>query len=488
MQPEKRKRLITIGGLILTTLIIMGLSGQADSWMARHPVGESSEAGVHGNALHVTGTLVQDKVLQGSNGHFGLALTLTAPDQGPWSEGAPANVDLIVVLDRSGSMSGQKINHAHRAILRLMENLAPQDRLALVSYAGNVVTHAGLAPMTAANRTALRATVGELRAAGGTNLGGGLKRGIKLAGHNAPSANARRIILISDGLTNQGITDPRTLGAMAAAGSENALAISTVGVGQEFNEHLMTHLADNGGGSYYYLENPAAFAAIFQEEYQHARAAAATSIRVELPLPEGVRLVDAGGYPVQQTGSQAVFHPGSLRRGQSRTFYLTLKLPTDTPRQLALEDIRVHYRRGERAYTAALAGRLTVACVADADDVMASIHKEAWSDQVVREDFGRLKEEVAADIKAGRPAQALNRIQTYRQEKKTINAVVGSARVTENLEREVDALSTYVQDTFAGPAPAVAAKQKKNAKALQYDGYRERRDKKQNLNGNGATN
>ncbi len=486
MQPRKRNMLMTIGGLILATLVIMGLSGRADSRGGGQTGDGPVDAVAAGDQLRVTASLVQEKVLQGTDGHVGLALTLTAPPWAPRHERAPAPVDLVVVMDRSGSMNGAKIRHARRAVLHLMENLANEDRLALVSYANNVVTHTGLLPMTDVNRQALRATVGQMRAGGGTNLGAGLKRGIDLAGGAVKLANARQIILISDGLANQGITDPRTLGTMAAAGSENAMAISTVGVGQEFNEGLMTHLADNGGGSYYYLENPAAFATIFQREYMHARAAAATSIRVELSLPEGVRLVDAGGYPVRQTGLKAAFHPGSLRYGQSRKLYLTLKLPTDTERQFELGEIRVRYHRGEEARTAVPAGRFTVACVDDADDVLASIHKEAWSDQVVREDFGRLKEEVAADIKAGRAAEALNRIQSYRQEKRAVNAVVGSARVADNLARDVDALKTYVQETFAGPAPAVAAKQKANAKALQYDGYRERRDKQQGPSGRRA--
>lgn len=365
-----------------------------------------------------------------------------------------------------------------RAIMRLVEGLSPRDRLALVSYANRVAQHTGLMPMTDANRHAIRNAVERVNANGGTNLGAGLRRGIEIAAQGAGRDNARRVILISDGLANQGITDPAILGTMAAAGQKQGLAVSTVGVGQEFNEQLMTALADNGGGSYYYLENPAAFAAVFQKEYQYARAAAAESVHVSMALPDGVRLIDAGGYPVRQTGNQVVFHPGNLHYGQSRKLYLTLQVPTEAPRDFVLDGFKVHYRQGEQARTAMLAERFTVACVSDPEDVMASIHKEAWSDQVVREDFGRLKEEVAADIKAGQPDQALQRIQTYRQEKAAINAVVGSARVAENLEDEVDTLSTYVQETFAGPAPAVAAKQKKNAKTLQYEGYRERRDKK----------
>jgi Ca-activated chloride channel family protein len=374
-------------------------------------------------------------------------------------------------------MNGPKIDDARRAIGRLAADLTPRDRLALVTYSDRVAQHTGLIPMTATNRRLIQTTVADITANGGTNLGAGLKRGLDVAGGAAAHTNQRRVILISDGLANQGITDPPTLMRMAGAGLEKDLAVSTVGVGQGFNEQLMTALADNGGGSYYYLEDPAAFAAVFQKEYQYARAAAATSLRVDLSLPEGVRLVDAGGYPVRQTGSRASFNAGSLRHGQSRQFFVTLALPTRTPRSFTLDGIRVHYHRGGRQHTVSQTQALTVACVDDAREVVASIEAEAWSEQVVREDFGRLKEEVAADIRAGQPDQARARIQTYRQEKAAINAVVGSARVSQNLDQEVDALRTYVEETFQGPAPAVAAKQKKNAKALQYEGYRERRDK-----------
>ncbi|MDJ0876075.1 MAG: VWA domain-containing protein [Desulfobacterales bacterium] len=477
MQPQKRAALLTICGLILATLVIMKLSGHADAWIGGHAGADPSNAVDGPEGLRITGNLVQDKILRGSSGQVSLALTLTAPLKAPAEETPRSNVDLVVVLDRSGSMNGQKIEDARRAILHLMGNLAPGDRLALVTYANNVATHAGLTPMTTANRDLLRAEVEGIMANGGTNLGAGLKRGMAMAAHAGGYGNVRRIILISDGLANQGITNPHALGTMAAAGLEKSVAVSTVGLGQEFNEHLMTHLADNGGGSYYYLENPAAFAAVFQKEYHLARGAAASSIRVELPLPEGARLVDAGGYPIQQIGSRAVFHPGGLRYGQSRKLYLTLQLPTNSPRKFHVGNIRVGYRQGALERRVDLADRFTVACVDDADDVMASIRKDAWGDQVVQADFGRLKEEVAADIKAGRSDQARLRIQTYRQEKAAINAVVDSARVSQNLEREVEALNTYVEETFAGPAPAVAAKQKKNAKALQYEGYRERRDK-----------
>ncbi|MBL0714253.1 MAG: VWA domain-containing protein [Desulfosarcina sp.] len=477
MQRKHRRTFLIIFALILATFAVMGLTGQAGTWAGLNNGTSANPAG-NGEGLLVSGRLVQDKVLQGSDGRVSLALTLTAPEKAPGLNSPAASVDLIVVLDRSGSMNGRKINDARQAVLRLMETLSTQDRLSLVTYSNAVEQVADLRPMTAANRKRIAGAIGRISANGGTNLGGGLRRGIEIASASSPNGNMQRIILISDGLANQGITDPYALGNMAAIGIEKGFAVSTVGVGQEFNEELMTILADNGGGSYYYLENPSAFAAVFRKEYQLARAAAAESISVSVPLPPGVELVDAGGYRVERIGARAVFNPGSLHHGQSRKFYLTFQVPTNVPRTFRLDDIRVQYRQGDRQLSAALADRFTVACVNDAKDVMGSIRKDDWRDKVVQEDFSRLKEEVAADIREGKADQAMQRIRSYRQEKAAINQVVGSRRVTENLETEVDALRTVVQDTFSGPAPAVAAKQKKNAKTLQYEGYRERRDKK----------
>ena len=69
----------------------------------------------------------------------------------------------------------------------------------------------------------------------------------------------------------------------------------------------------------------------------------------------------------------------------------------------------------------------------------------------------------------------MQRIRKYHGEQETVNAVVGSARVAENLDKDLKELETYVEDTFQGAPATVRQKQKSNAKALQYDGYRGRR-------------
>jgi len=117
----------------------------------------------------------------------------------------------------------------------------------------------------------------------------------------------------------------------------------------------------------------------------------------------------------------------------------------------------------------------TIACVTDQRKVYSSIDKAGWSDKVIHDDFNRLKEEVAADLKSGKKQKAMKRIETYYSEQQAVNAVVGSARVAQNLDKDLKELETYVEETFRGAPEAIRQKQKSNAKALQYDGYRGRR-------------
>jgi Ca-activated chloride channel family protein len=117
-------------------------------------------------------------------------------------------------------------------------------------------------------------------------------------------------MLISDGLANQGITSPRDLGQMAARATEWGVGVSTVGVGYDFNEVLMTTIADYGAGNYYFLENPQAFAEVFKKEFEATRNVVAGNAELRIPLHDGVQLLDAGGYPITMVGQSCRYSPG----------------------------------------------------------------------------------------------------------------------------------------------------------------------------------
>ncbi|CAB1075046.1 hypothetical protein D1AOALGA4SA_2866 [Olavius algarvensis Delta 1 endosymbiont] len=476
MKRKSLKNFLLIAALIAATGAAMAYSSNSNSFFTanRNPLA-GQHHGAGNGILSISGHLIQDKVLRGSDGSIGLNLTLLAERTAATTSAKTRNVDMVIVLDRSGSMKGRKIADARRAVLKLLSDLTAKDRFALVTYSDGAQIPAALQTVTPVNRQHMASAVNAVRVGGGTNLGAGLQAGIELLRSSKRGSNAAKVILLSDGLANQGIVDLQALGGIAAAAVEGEFAVSTVGVGAEFNEHLMTAIANRGTGSYYYLENPAAFAEVFQKEFHDTRASVVNNLKIEIPLNDGIDLVDAAGYPINRRDGLAVFYPGSMHAGQVRKLYLSLRVPTNLNRQFELKQLKVAYHHDSRAYETTLDDSFIIACVDDQQKVYSSIDKTGWSNKVINDDFNRLKEEVAADLKSGKKQKAMERIEIYHDEQRAVNAAVGSSRVAENLDKDLKELEAYVEETFQGPPEAVRQKQKSNAKVLQYDGYRGRR-------------
>ncbi len=469
-----KKSLLAIIGLILATTAALAAMGAMGSATVPHL---SASTLTRDKLVTVSTEVVQDKVLKGGDGRVVVSLNLNAARL-PAADSDPLQAaDLVIVLDRSGSMEGQKLSDARQAVIGLLDQLGPDDRLALVTYSNGVQTQSALVPMNAVNRRRLTSALERVHAGGGTNLGGGLKRGMDVLMHTPGDLRQRKVVLISDGLANQGVTDADALARMASAAVENRFSISTVGVGLEFNEMLMTAIADQGAGHYTFLEDPRVFAQVFESEFQATRHVAAADLNIRIPLEPGVRLVAAGGYPIRHEDGSAIIHPGNLLSGQSKTLFLTFQVPTAVEKKIVMGRVQVRYQRDGQSRTVGAARPLSVVCVPDPAAVMASIKKDSWADQVVQEAFSRLKEAVAADIREGDQTRAQTRIHEYEAKQGAINSAVGSAKVAQNLETDVQALRQRVDETFTGAPAAVAQKKKQVAKSLQYDGYRIRRDK-----------
>lgn len=438
----------------------------------------SSSASASSERLTIQATAVQDKILKGSDGRISIALTLKAADVPQSGNRAAEPADFVIVLDRSGSMAGQKLGDARLAVTQLIDRLSSEDRLALITYSNTVQTVSPLVGLTEAVRGGLKKAVSMVTAEGGTNLGAGLKQGIRTLVETPADSRRRRVILISDGLANIGIVDPVELGTMASNAAEHNFVVSTIGVGYDFNETLMTRLADQGAGRYYFLEDPARFAQVFEKEFHDTRNVAISGVEIMVPLGNGIRLLNAGGYPIRVQDGQALIQPGDLLSGQQRNLYLTFQAPTDREQELTIGTVEARFRHHGEPHKITIPRQLTVACVKSNTEVMASIDPPAWSARVLQEDYGQLKEGVAEAIAKGEKDAAMEQIREYESRNRSINATVGSALVDKNLSTDVQALRQSVEDTFRGAPAVVEEKKKQSAKALQYESYQIRRDKK----------
>ncbi len=475
MKSKRLRPFILILTLVAVSSIAMAYSNRLKSNTGGPTPGPGQAEPDKSGVVSLSGHLVQHKVLKGSNGEATLSLIMRADDVLNHKTGDDRNVDLVIVMDRSGSMSGRKLEDAKKAVLKLLAGLTAKDRFALIAYSDGVQKYTDLIPVTDESRGMLYSTIRSMQAGGSTNLGAGLQVGIDALMHAEKTPNAGKVILISDGLANRGITDSDALGRMASIAVEGEFSVSTVGVGAEFNEYLMTRIADRGAGSYYYLENPEAFAEVFQKEFYFAKTQAVTSVAVRVPLTNGISLVNASGYPIHTADGYAVFYPGNLRSGQERKLFLTIRVPTHKAGTTDVGGIHVEYVYNGQPFISNLAKSFQIACVENKRDVFSSIDKKKWEEKVLKDDYNRLKQEVASEIKAGRKERALDRIKAYYHMQTEANAVVGSGKVAETLSKGLGELESMVQDTFQGSPAAVEQKQKLNSKSLQYEGYKGQR-------------
>ena len=467
----KVKPTLTIIGLIGITATAMILAAA----MNAAPLSKVKALNLKKSVLSGDVRLIQPKVLKGGDGTVAVEVTLTSDPLNFSDQKIKRPVDLTVVLDRSGSMQGEKINSALNALQQLLGDLKETDRLALVSYSDGATVHCGLTPMSPANRRQTAAIISGVTVGGGTNLGAGLSAGLNLMLKESNGLSIRHLLVISDGLVNQGLTDPNGLGQIVANMGSRGISVGTVGVGRDFNEQLMAFLADRGQGRYYYLENPTAFAGMFKEAYRNLRKMAATDVHLHINTGPKVRLVDAAGYPIGQNDGVLQIRPGNIKTGDTKTLYLTFNVPTHRIGTVSLGHMELSYLHNRKTYHMKIGPELTLACVKDQKDVWASIEKECWTQKVLKNDYNQLKRDVAQDIAQGDEDRAMKRIEFYRNRQVKLNAVIRSEEVDANLKDELKDLSEQIGETFAGAPEQVRFKRKEVSKSLHYDGYKGQR-------------
>ncbi len=202
--------------------------------------------------LTLTASLDRPRIARGQPTRVHLVTELVATADRPAKLRPP--LALVLALDSSGSMAGEKLRHVVRSVEFLVEQLQPEDQLGLVCFAN---TARVLLPLTRADRRIAplaQAALGQLRAVGGTNVEAGLRfsHRVLASGHQDAQSS---VLLLSDGVPNSGAVTPLTLGALARE-LRGAVSISTLGYGEDHDDSVLGELAESGGGTYSYVAAP----------------------------------------------------------------------------------------------------------------------------------------------------------------------------------------------------------------------------------------
>ena len=211
------------------------------------------------------------------------------------TERVPLNISLVV--DRSGSMSGDKMEYVKKATNFVVDNLNAADQLSIVQYDDRieVVTPS----QSVKNKKQIQDLVNKIQARGMTNLSGGMLEGYNQTNISKSNKYVNRVLLLSDGLANEGITAPEKLKTIAQKKfREQGIGLSTFGVGSDYDEKLMTNLAEFGGANYYFIDTPDRIPEIFAKELDGLLSVVAQNAKLAIKFPSNhLTCTKVFGYP-----------------------------------------------------------------------------------------------------------------------------------------------------------------------------------------------
>jgi Ca-activated chloride channel homolog len=250
-------------------------------------------------------------------------------------------LNLSLVLDRSGSMEGEPIEAAREAARALVRQLSPEDTVSVVAFGSEVETIAP--PASGDAQQDLVARIDAIDIEGCTNLSGGWLKGRDHVARGFREAAVNRVLLLTDGVANEGITDHASLRELCRTASARGVTTTTIGFGTGFNEELLRDMADAGGGSTYYIERPDQAPGIFAEELEGLLSMSAqnATVRIE-PAVAAEDATVLHSYPSHTDGRALVVEIGDVYAREPRLLLCQFLIrPDDTGGEVAVAELVV---------------------------------------------------------------------------------------------------------------------------------------------------
>ena len=279
-----------------------------------------------------------NRIPEGTKFNTRLMVNLTA-DTNTKEVGKPLNV--AVVLDRSGSMNGEPLHYVKMATKVLANQLNPDDRFSLTMYDSSIDTL--IKPTLMQDIRSLDAVIDTIDAGGMTFLSGGYEKGCQDAKEYVSKDTITRVMLLTDGLANEGITNPDQLAQLASNQKKNGITTSTIGVGEGYDEFLLGRMAEYGGGSTYFIEDPDNAPSVFKEELGYLKSMAASQVSLTFkPKEQGLTFEQLNTYKKNKDESYSL---GDFFSGQSKSILFEMALPPmPLGKNTYIGDVEITYR------------------------------------------------------------------------------------------------------------------------------------------------
>ncbi len=247
----------------------------------------------------------------------------TWPEEGG-QERKPLNISLM--LDKSGSMGGDKLEYTKYAAKALIDRLTSDDMLSVVAYDDRVTVVVPHGPVE--DRDTAKNSIDSIEPGGSTNLSAGWLRGLGLVQQHLDKDFINRAILLTDGLANKGVTEQEALVEIATDALERGISTTTIGVGEHFNEKDLAAIAQSGGGAFYFVGGPDEAPGVFVKEFSNLARVFGQNLELSLELDEGFAppelLTD---LQVERKDRTAVVYIGDVLERDFRQLLFKIDIP-----------------------------------------------------------------------------------------------------------------------------------------------------------------
>ncbi len=233
---------------------------------------------------------------------------------------------LILVLDKSWSMKGEKMTATIEAASTFVNWLTRHDYIGIVAYSSDVQV---VQPFTKVNeKKSIINRIQALQVGTATNLSGGWLQGLKMAEEAAQLGNCvRRVLLLTDGIATMGVQEEEQLLKIAETHAEKGISTTTIGFGADFNENSLRAISRAGKGNFYFIDSPEKTSEVFFKEFGQIGSLYAQALELKLDLPPEVKfleLLDDVSHEV--SGNTVKIQAGDLRADDARTFVMEMEV------------------------------------------------------------------------------------------------------------------------------------------------------------------
>jgi Ca-activated chloride channel family protein len=413
------------------------------------PQGVTAE-GFSEGPLHIEILQENPYLLTGKEGPVNVLVRMTAQDISPSLRRSRPRVNLSMVLDRSGSMEERgKLEYVKPAASLVVDRLERKDRLSIVEYDDRITLMWPSAPVESPH--IIKQLIHELTPRGSTNLAGGMMRGVDEVAAHFDEAHINRVLLLSDGLANVGVTSPVEIRRLVREARAKGVQISTLGLGLDYNEDLMQAIAEVGGGRYYYVESPQQMSRIFEEELNTLFATRVRNIVCTFEAEEKTDEVQAPGYESQVKDGALQVPISDFYTGEKRSMLLRIPVSTKTAGRLALGDLVLHFTDAESGRKYSFRHRINLIVTDDAAKVHAARNDDVKVETALIEaEEAQIK--AMADYAKGDLQAAQRKMSASRSKlKETVDEVPPSAAASLNTKLEALAVEEQAMAEAASP-------------------------------------